>query len=158
LSEIPDQCLNYGPWELTEGSPAGGEYSGPGVLEGWFYPDVAGLGLHTITYTYTDENGCINEAEQSVFVDACTGVDEMETGISVYPNPTTGLFEVIFMNPITDADIEVYNAVGELIFRRNNISAASLSSYQIDLRNAPSGIYLLMIDRGENGAVTILIE
>jgi len=40
------------------GSPAGGTYSGPGVSGGTFDPAVAGVGTHTITYSYTDGNTC----------------------------------------------------------------------------------------------------
>jgi uncharacterized repeat protein (TIGR01451 family) len=49
---------------LTGATPEGGIYSGPGVnKEGdnyEFNPFHAGLGVHEITYTYTDENGCTN--------------------------------------------------------------------------------------------------
>lgn len=65
---IPDVCLNGSPDELTEGTPAGGTYSGTGVTNGYFYPDVAGIGSHLLTYTYTDGNGCTNHADQYVQV------------------------------------------------------------------------------------------
>jgi len=51
-------CLDWPAFELNGGMPAGGEYSGPGVENGWFDPAVAGVGTHTITYTYTDPD-CI---------------------------------------------------------------------------------------------------
>lgn len=40
------------------GSPAGGTYSGPGITGSDFDPAVAGVGTHTVTYTYSDVNGC----------------------------------------------------------------------------------------------------
>ena len=42
---------------LTSGIPVGGTYSGNGVNNGIFYPDSAGTGNHTITYT-GELNGC----------------------------------------------------------------------------------------------------
>lgn len=39
------------PFALTGASPAGGDYTGPGVSDGVFYPLLAGNGTHTITYT-----------------------------------------------------------------------------------------------------------
>jgi len=52
-------CLNTDPFVLTGGSPAGEGYTGPGVIGGIFSPSVAGTGIHTITYTYTDPTtGC----------------------------------------------------------------------------------------------------
>lgn len=46
---------------LTGGSPTGGTYSGLGVTNGVFDPQV---GSQAITYTYTDSNSCSNTATQ----------------------------------------------------------------------------------------------
>jgi len=43
---------------LTGGLPAGGAYTGTGVNAGTFTPLSAGVGARTITYAYTDGNGC----------------------------------------------------------------------------------------------------
>ncbi|MBC6995084.1 hypothetical protein QWY85_11910 [Neolewinella lacunae] len=53
-------CLTTAPFPLDLATPSGGTYSGPGVAAGIFSPLVAGPGTHTITYTYTDGNGCEN--------------------------------------------------------------------------------------------------
>ncbi len=55
---LPDVCLDDLPLLLDQAKPAGGVYSGAGVSGGYFYPRVAGSGIHTVTYTYTDSNGC----------------------------------------------------------------------------------------------------
>ncbi|MDD3686133.1 MAG: N-acetylmuramoyl-L-alanine amidase [Bacteroidales bacterium] len=49
-------CLDQEAFELTGASPAGGAYSGTGVISGVFDPTAAGLGTHTITYSYETEN------------------------------------------------------------------------------------------------------
>jgi hypothetical protein len=51
-------CLGGAPIALMGGTPAGGTYSGTGVGGGLFDPVLAGVGTHTITYTYLDGNGC----------------------------------------------------------------------------------------------------
>lgn len=60
------------------GSPSGGGFSGPGVTYfpgfTYFSPGLAGLGLHTLTYSYTDANGCSNTATQNVRVDTIATV------------------------------------------------------------------------------------
>ncbi|HRZ76513.1 MAG TPA: right-handed parallel beta-helix repeat-containing protein, partial [Bacteroidales bacterium] len=97
LAAIPDICINYAPYTLSQGSPAGGVYSGPGVTTGIFYPGTAMAGTHTITYMYTDPaTGCSGSATNTVFVDLCIGVNEIENGLglSVYPNPASGLVTV----------------------------------------------------------------
>ncbi|MFZ4707534.1 MAG: hypothetical protein ACOYMF_16160, partial [Bacteroidales bacterium] len=51
-------CVNAAAFALAGGTPAGGTYSGPGVAGGIFTPATAGVGVHTITYTYANVYGC----------------------------------------------------------------------------------------------------
>ena len=55
------------------GMPVGGSYSGTGVFcvffQCYWVPSMAGLGTHTVTYSYTDSNGCSNTASMNVVVD-----------------------------------------------------------------------------------------
>jgi uncharacterized protein (TIGR02145 family) len=52
--------INAKPIKIKGGIPLGGIYSGPGVnsLTGVYTPSVAGVGTHTITYTYTNAAMC----------------------------------------------------------------------------------------------------
>ncbi|MDD4604182.1 MAG: FISUMP domain-containing protein [Bacteroidales bacterium] len=61
-------CENTPAYSLTGGTPAGGVYSGTGVVNGTFDPSIAGVGSIPITYTYTDANGCINSTIQNLIV------------------------------------------------------------------------------------------
>ncbi len=56
------------------GSPAGGTFSGTGISGNTFNPATAGVGgPYTITYSYTNTNGCTNTASQQTSVTAaCT--------------------------------------------------------------------------------------
>ncbi len=65
----PEYCLDHG-LVMLSGSPGGGTFSGDGVSGSQFDPGVAGLGVHTVTYTYTDANNCTNDIEQAVSVNA----------------------------------------------------------------------------------------
>lgn len=40
------------PFDLVGGLPIGGSYSGPGVSNNRFSPEIAGVGIHEIVYTY----------------------------------------------------------------------------------------------------------
>ena len=65
-------CSTSGTVTLT-GNPSGGTFSGPGISGNSFDPAVAGVGgPYTITYTYTNGNGCTNVATQQVTVQNCT--------------------------------------------------------------------------------------
>ncbi len=55
---------------LTGGAPTGGTYSGPGVSGGMFTPATAGVGVHTLTYTYIDANTCTNSCTFTITVTA----------------------------------------------------------------------------------------
>ncbi|MFN8303116.1 MAG: choice-of-anchor D domain-containing protein [Saprospiraceae bacterium] len=66
-------CVDAAPFALSGGTPPGGTYSGPGVSSNNFNPAAAAIGPNTITYSYTDGNGCSN---------SCTFV------ITVNPRPT----------------------------------------------------------------------
>lgn len=60
------------------GAPAGGVFTGPGIVAGGvrFEPANAGTGLVTIRYTYTDPlTGCDNFAENSTLVNPVTSVE-----------------------------------------------------------------------------------
>ena len=60
-------CQDASAATLT-GSPAGGTFSGPGISGSDFDPATAGVGVHNITYTYSDVNGCEDSETQTVEV------------------------------------------------------------------------------------------
>ncbi len=47
-------------------SPIGGVYSGTGVSGIYFYPTLAPAGFDSITYIYTDPNGCMDTAARAI--------------------------------------------------------------------------------------------
>ncbi len=65
---VPPACDNVTSFTITSGLPPGGTYSGPGVTTGVFNPSAAGIGVHQLTYSYTDASGCTNSANQNVTV------------------------------------------------------------------------------------------
>ncbi len=61
-------CLNATALLLTGGFPAGGTYSGPGVIGNVFDPALAGVGTHLISYVFADGNGCTEGCTFSITV------------------------------------------------------------------------------------------
>ncbi|MEX2591048.1 MAG: SprB repeat-containing protein, partial [Chitinophagales bacterium] len=88
-------CLDADPLVLTQGTPAGGTYFGTGVSAGEFDPANAGLGTHTIYYTYTDP------------VYSCT--DTSSNTIEVRPLPEIALDTIINVTcfSLEDAEIQI---------------------------------------------------
>ncbi|QMU29862.1 PKD domain-containing protein [Adhaeribacter radiodurans] len=68
LAAFTPVCTEAATFTLAGGLPKGGSYSGTGVKDGQFSASVAGIGTHTITYTYTNENGCTNAATSTIVV------------------------------------------------------------------------------------------
>ncbi|MBL7884032.1 MAG: T9SS type A sorting domain-containing protein [Bacteroidia bacterium] len=65
-----------------------------------------------------------------------------ESLISVFPNPSTGIFTLTFENNAEDKlNIEIYNVVGELVFLTSNVQ----QQMKIDLSDLPKGIYFVKI-------------
>ena len=60
-------CLTESPINLTA-TPAGGVFSGTGVSGNTFNPTVATVGAYTLTYTYTNPDGCVYVATHSITV------------------------------------------------------------------------------------------
>ena len=67
-------CDNTSSFALTTGTPSGGTYSGTGVSSNNFVPSVAGVGTTTITYTYTNAQGCASTATANQVVNAAPTV------------------------------------------------------------------------------------
>jgi len=84
-------CLNTPAFTLNTGTPSGGTYTLGGNPLTIFDPGAAGVGTHTITYTFTDGNGCTNSDVENIIVQslitpsllgdpaACLGVSETFT-------------------------------------------------------------------------------
>ncbi|MCH8332252.1 MAG: T9SS type A sorting domain-containing protein, partial [Bacteroidetes bacterium] len=60
--------------ELNPGSPRGGTYSGTAITDSLFDPTLAGLGVHSITYTYQDTNQCTSQDSSEITVNAIPDV------------------------------------------------------------------------------------
>jgi PKD repeat protein len=144
---IEDVCLFDPPFELTQGSPAGGVYSGLGVEDGYFHPLNAHAGTHTLTYTYTDENGCPNFAESTVHVDACTGVPEnSDVQIVTLPNPTQGSFKLGVMGLEDMVNIKIINSNGKTVYQKDNVQVSGNYNTMIDLSSHSNGIYYIQVE------------
>ena len=84
-------CIASNTFLLDEGIPAGGTYTGQGVTGNNFDASAAGLGVHTITYSLTDANGCANSSTATIEVLTLPVVDFIlpQTNFCLNePNPT----------------------------------------------------------------------
>ena len=76
--------------------------------------------------------------------------------ISIYPNPSTGIFNVSLGN-IAPSLIEVYDLTGKIILSKKDI-VTSNSELAIDLSSASQGVYFVKIIENQNQIVKRIIK
>lgn len=139
-------CTITSPFALTGGSPAGGTYSGPGVSGGMFDPAAAGVGLQTITYSYTDSSNCTGTATQDIYVDVCTGISGVTpaSGINVYPNPASSQLMIdLSLERGQNVSVRLINLLGEIVYASQSEQGSGSSTIEINTASLPRGVYLL---------------
>lgn len=103
LSAFPQLCNTSPAVGLTQGSPAGGTYSGTGIAAGTntFNPTTSGPGTFNITYTYTNSNGCVGSVRGDLRVlipqpitlrPTASNVCTSESPITMTAGPAGGTF------------------------------------------------------------------
>ncbi len=133
-------CSTDPSFSLSGGSPAGGTYSGVGVTAGNFNPGTAGVGVHMVTYDYTDANGCSASAMDDVTVNDCLNLNELNSSnITVYPNPGKGVFTVTTENTDALTDLNISDLSGRII--ANGIVNIN-GELTIQITDAQTGVYV----------------
>ncbi|MHC1708036.1 MAG: T9SS type A sorting domain-containing protein [Bacteroidales bacterium] len=143
-------CIYYPPYQLTGGTPLMGYYTGSGVdsLSGIFTPSSVPPGYNSITYSYSDINGCINSAFDSIYVDLCTFNDpDLLNGknIEIFPNPSTGKFELKTTLDVSPLSINVFNLMGDVLYDATWERPQKNSTYKLDLSSLNQGSYFIRI-------------
>ncbi len=119
---MPAICLDAVSRQITQatelgGLPGTGVYSGPGVsTTGLFNPATAGVGVHTIRYTFLASNGCTHYSEQT---------------IEVWPRPGAkfgSLLPACEKNSMTFADSSVANSASLTTWNWNFGDASAIVS------------------------------
>ena len=131
---------------LTGASPSGGTYTGAGVSSGSFDPAAAGLGIHTLTYTYSDSSGCTDSASRTFVVTVLTSIQMVNDGsdMELYPNPAQESLTIRSDQFISgEVTSVVYDMTGRVIavatLRQNDKLILSTSAMA-------EGIYLIRVN------------
>ncbi len=134
---------------MLDATPAGGTFSGTGVTGNMFDPNTAGVGTHTITYTYTDGFGCATVSTFDIEVQTNVGIFgdfDFNNVIDVYPNPSAGQFTFAIDIPgTTDFSFEVLDVVGKVLYGKQLKQISGEYLTDISLNNISQGVYFLNI-------------
>jgi len=135
-------CENWSAFQLTGGSPTGGQYGGASVYFGNFNPDSAGVGYTGITYLYTDTStGCYGIAFDSIHVSLCLDIPSftpaMEHEIMLVPNPNDGSFTLHELSPeFIGNELRIMDVSGRIVFQQLLTKNSSITT------NLQNGIYI----------------
>ncbi len=145
-------CFDDADVTLTA-TPPGGTFSGPGVTGTTFDPSVAGNGVQTVTYTYTDVNSCTGSTTINITVNACVGIEENSaTPFTMFPNPSNG--NVTLNLNYSNSLVEVVDVLGNTISSQRYSNAGQV---QLNLNNTAEGIYFVRVTSGNEKSVQKLI-
>ncbi|GAB5417265.1 MAG: hypothetical protein Crog4KO_08750 [Crocinitomicaceae bacterium] len=138
LTAFSPVCNTDAAFALFGGSPAGGSFAGTGITNNTFDPSAAGAGVHTVVYSYTDSNGCTGTAQQSLTVDDCLLLDNLDlTHLTIVPNPAKEHFSIQTEGEV--ASVALFEVSGRGIKRFQPESA------NYDVSMLPSGMYIIRI-------------
>lgn len=140
---------------LDGGFPVGGDFTGEGVSNGTFNPSLVGAGGQVITYTFTDANGCKNEANDGLYVDECSTANLSElvglNSLSMYPNPSQGAVKLsVSFEQSSTLRVLVMDLTGRVIYNYNAPNENTVFEVDMDLNGAPSGMYMVHIQTDNN--------
>lgn len=111
-----------------------------------------------IQYKIIAEDGVSASIWTVTVVHALTPVEEIDSpkkSITVYPNPTSGIIFMQFLNSeITPLRINIYNTLGEMVYT-NLISKTGNFTVEADLTKLAAGIYIIKYSGSEKPVIII---
>ena len=75
---------------------------------------------------------------------ATSSINENGIELSIYPNPSSGLFNIQFNSDEGDVELHVINILGNKVFS-TSLNTKEQNNILLDLSNYPQGIYNLTL-------------
>jgi hypothetical protein len=113
------------------------------------FTSVTAGGIYSVTTTA--QNGCIATDTVVVTSDPCLGVDEMNSTISIYPNPTNSTI-TIQLDYSLNYTYKLFNSEGKQLMNGN------IDSNEISLQELAKGAYIIHICNAERSYISRIIK
>ena len=114
-----------------------------------FIASQYGTGIHFVMVSAYDSLSCFHMDTVIVAVADLVSIDEIDSPISIFPNPTTG---VLHLSSPTIDFVEVLTLDGK------KLNELSVNNGAIDLTHYPSGFYLLRLRSHNNNQVIKILK
>ena len=149
---LPDTVCETQSAITLQATPTGGTFAGQYVSGNSFdAPDGASKGYGVITYSFTNTNGCSAQIKDSVFVNVCSGINDLsyQSRIITYPNPVK---ETLFIEANNEQikSVEIYNVQGQLI--------KTVKTNSIGTQDLPSGVYGIRVRTSKSFKTGLFIK
>ncbi|MES2561086.1 MAG: immunoglobulin-like domain-containing protein, partial [Bacteroidota bacterium] len=121
--------------------------------------DVNIPGLYFVNYTVTDPSGNKSrKVQRLVTVIEVTGISELSSNsnLSIYPNPSKGLFTIANKTNTSIVSVQVMDAVGKAVYTK----ATQSNEVTVDLTLMNKGLYFVIIkdSTGKEYSSKIVVE
>jgi photosystem II stability/assembly factor-like uncharacterized protein len=169
IGPLPALPVHTAPFNLSKGSPPGGIYSGTGItVSPAFNPAAAGVGTHTITYTYTDYNGCTNSAIQTItlFDSVSTRIEDNEiydNNVVLFQNyPNSFISNTLIsyqLSAISNVELSVYDIMGRRVKTVvKEEQQPGRYEVELDAEGMTPGIYFCELKAGHGRQIKKMIK
>ncbi len=105
-----------------------------------------GMGDYTYHVIVLNDNSCIGSDSINVMIVGLTNtsINQLEaSNILLYPNPSTGLLNIVIEDLTATTEIEIFSENGQVIYKKKFDTISNSIVEQVDLSQNVSGIYFL---------------
>jgi hypothetical protein len=131
------------------GSPQGGTFNGNGVINGYFYPRMAGLGNHIITYTY-DNSVCVSQDAKNTLVSLDEGALKNGFSVQLFYNPGHPYLWVV-SSEYSQIEIRLISSTGQFLQKIEKNVYPGGNFINLDATKFAHGIYLVTVYHSISG-------
>lgn len=142
IDTIAQFSVNQGDTVLLTGTPSGGTFSGPGMVNGYFVAyDTIACTPCTIFYVYEDVNGCSDTASVAIVMVGINDENVINSGFEVYPNPA-GDELWVKIEKTAPSYLRLYDIQGRMI---TEMETENTPLIKLDVHTLAPGLYLLSV-------------
>ncbi len=160
ISSLPARICTSDSAIALDASPTGGIWTGNGISGNSFVPAGTAPGNHTLTYTFTNTNGCATIVTTAANLEDCPErkLTLGNNAVILFPNPNNGRFKLKMNTTLyTSLGMKVYSSSGSLVRTQQLTGLAYGQTTDITLLNVSAGIYLVKFNAADGSEMTFKV-
>lgn len=152
----PDVTLN-GNITPTNCTGTWSKLAGTGIINSptLFNTEVTNLSSNNNIFEWTiSSNECIITDYVEIFYDTSEGINNLDNGLKIYPNPNNGIF-TLKSNDASKYSVTIFNILGKIVYSEENISE---ENHIFDISNYKNGLYFLKIIKNNKKSIMKIVK